>query len=147
MKKTEPYYNAIKQLVVPPAWDGRCLERWLDKHRKKPSKQLKTVPQQVMTARLNSGKIDDVWCYNFIEGNLEKGYIIKNLQSVDTLKAAQLLMRVFHIMAGKDSGKVFEKSIANGDFKKASAMASLSNAKLLPIYIKAVRKMKINLVK
>ena len=143
----QPFYDSTGSLVIPAAWTGRRLETWLNSHRVKPKKQSITVPQQVMAARLNSGKIDDVWCYNFIEGNLEKGYIIKNLQSVDTLKAAQLLMRVFHIMAGKDSGKVFEKSIANGDFKKASAMASLFNAKLLPIYIKAVRKMKIKLVK
>ena len=147
MKKTEPYYNVIGQLEIPPAYTGRRLETWLNKHRKKPVKQSITVPQQVMAARLNSGGIDEKWCYNFIEKNLEKGDIIRNLQSVDTLKASQLLMRIFYIMAGKDSGRVFEKAIAMGDFKKASSMASPSNAKLLPIYIKAVRKMRVKLVK
>ena len=146
MKKTSPYYNAIGQLEIPPAWTGAKLEQWLNSHRVKPEKQLKTIPQQVMLARLNSGGINDTWCYNFIEKNLEKGDIIKNLQSVDTLKASQLLLRVFRIMAGEDSGKVFEKAVASGDFKKASSMASPANAKLLPIYIKAVRKMKIKLV-
>jgi len=147
MKKTSPYYNTIGQLEIPPAYTGDHLETWLNKHRKKPAKQLITVPQQVMAARLNSGGIDEKWCYNFIEKNLEKGDMIRTLPSIDTLKASQLLLRVFHIMAGEDSGKVFEKSIANGDFKKASVMASLSNAKLLPIYIKAVRKMRIKLGK
>jgi len=147
MKKTEPFYDKAGQLNIPPAWTGAKLERWLNSHRVKPEKQLKTIPQQVILARLNSGGINDTWCYNFIEKNLEKGDIIKNLQSVDTLKAAQLLMRVFHIMAGKDSGRVFEKAVANGDFKKASSMASPANAKLLPIYIKAVRKMRVKLVK
>ena len=143
----QPFYDSTGSLVIPAAWTGRRLETWLNAHRVKPKKQLKTVPQQVMAARLNSGGINDTWCYNFIEKNLEKGDIIKNLQSIDTLKASQLLMRIFYIMAGKDSGRVFEKAIAMGDFKKASSMASPSNAKLLPIYIKAVRKMRVKLVK
>jgi len=143
----QPFYDSTGSLVIPAAWTGRRLETWLNAHRVKPKKQLKTVPQQVMAARLNSGGIDEKWCYNFIEKNLEKGDIIRNLQSVDTLKASQLLLRVFRIMAGEDSGKVFEKAVASGDFKKASSMASPANAKLLPIYIKAVRKMKIKLVK
>jgi len=142
----QPFYDSTGSLVIPAAWTGRRLETWLNSHRVKPEKQLKTIPQQVMLARLNSGGINDTWCYNFIEKNLEKGDIIKNLQSVDTLKASQLLLRVFRIMAGEDSGKVFEKAVASGDFKKASSMASPANAKLLPIYIKAVRKMKIKLV-
>jgi len=143
----QPFYDNAGRLNIPAAWTGRRLETWLNAHRVKPKKQLKTVPQQVMAARLNSGGIDEKWCYNFIEKNLEKGDIIRNLQSVDTLKASQLLMRIFYIMAGKDSGRVFEKAIAMGDFKKASSMASPSNAKLLPIYIKAVRKMRVKLVK
>ena len=143
----QPFYDSTGSLVIPAAWTGRRLETWLNSHRVKPEKQLKTIPQQVILARLNSGGIDEKWCYNFIEKNLEKGDIIRNLQSVDTLKASQLLLRVFRIMAGEDSGKVFEKAVASGDFKKASSMASPANAKLLPIYIKAVRKMKIKLVK
>jgi len=93
MKTQQPYYNSTGNLVIPSAWNGQRLERWFDKQRVKPKKQLKTIPQQVMTARLNSGGIDDAWCYSFIESNLEKGDIIKTLPSTDTLKAAQVLMR------------------------------------------------------
>ena len=142
--KTEPYHNSNGNLVIPPAYTGARLEKWLDKNR--PKRKTLTKQEQIMKVRLNSGGVDDAWCYTFIESRLEKGDIIKTLPSIETLRAAQTLMRILHIMAGKNSGKVFEKAVARGDLEKAMSIASSFNEKLIPIYFQAVKEMRIEIV-
>ena len=146
MKKPEPHYDSNHHLIIPPAYTGARLEKWLDRNRVKLKHKTLTKSEQVMKARINSGAISDTWCYAFIESRLEKRDIIKTLPSSDTLKAARILMRIFHIMAGKDSGKVFEKAVARGDLEKAMSITSSFNEKLIPIYFQAVREMRIEIV-
>ena len=145
MKENTPNYNTLGHLVIPSAYTGKRLEKWLERNRIKPKIKLKTKPQQIMTARLNSG-VDDGWCYNFIETHALEIGLNKYLHSKEILHGAQLLMRVFQIMAGNSSGRVFDNALASGDVEKAAGMASPANEKLLPIYWKAIREMEIDLV-